>query len=165
MNWEYHAKDDYYINPIGVRFNFKRYAYRNDKYGFHRDFKVYQAEKFDENHQINSKALTPHGNTKYIMVNPQWEYFKSKTRKSLSSSNTYSRRKYDVETVFGNLKAYLGFTRFTVRGLKKVKKQIGIALMALNMKKLAGRSSNFLGEKSKKERSIRKFFQFPNGSS
>ena len=48
MNWEYHAKDDYYINPIGVRFNFKRYAYRNDKYGFHRDFKVYQAEKFDE---------------------------------------------------------------------------------------------------------------------
>lgn len=160
MNWEYHAKDDYYINPIGVRFNFKRYAYRNDKYGFHRDFKVYQAEKFDENHQINSKALTPHGNTKYIMVNPQWEYFKAKTRKSLSSSNTYSRRKYDVETVFGNLKAYLGFTRFTVRGLKKVKKQIGIALMALNMKKLAGRSSNFLGEKSKKKDPFENFFNF-----
>ncbi|WP_231121295.1 transposase [Limosilactobacillus reuteri] len=130
------------------------------KYGFHRDFKVYQAEKFDENHQINSKALTPHGNTKYIMVNPQWEYFKVKTRKSLSSSNTYSRRKYDVETVFGNLKAYLGFTRFTVRGLKKVKKQIGIALMALNMKKLAGRSSNFLGEKSKKKDPFENFFNF-----
>lgn len=151
MNWEYHAKDDYYINPVGVRFNFKRYAYRNDKDGFHRDFKVYQAEKYDENHQINPKALTPHGNTKYIMVNPQWEYFKTKARKSLSSSNTYSRRKYDVETVFGNLKAYLGFTRFTVRGLKKVKKQIGIALMALNMKKLAGRPSNFLGKKSKRK--------------
>lgn len=151
MNWEYHAKDDYYINPVGVRFNFKRYAYRNDKYGFHRDFKVYQAEKYDENHQINPKALTPHGNTKYIMVNPQWEYFKAKARKSLSSSNTYSRRKYDVETVFGNLKAYLGFTRFTVRGLKKVKKQIGIALMALNMKKLARRPSNFLSKKSKKK--------------
>lgn len=55
MNWEYHAKDDYYINPVGVRFNFKRYAYRNeryayrnDKYGFHRDFKVYQAEKCND---------------------------------------------------------------------------------------------------------------------
>lgn len=71
MNWEYHAKDDYYINPVGVRFNFKHYAYRNDRYGFHRDFTVYQAEKYDENHQINPKALTPHGNTKYIMVNPQ----------------------------------------------------------------------------------------------
>lgn len=160
MNWEYHAKDDYYINPVGVRFNFKRYAYRNDKDGFHRDFKVYQAEKYDENHQINPKALTPHGNTKYIMVNPQWEYFKAKARKSLSSSNTYSRRKYDVETVFGNLKAYLGFTRFTVRGLKKVKKQIGIALMALNMKKLAGRPSNFLGKKSKRKDPFENFFNF-----
>ena len=160
MNWEYHAKDDYYINPVGVRFNFKRYAYRNDKDGFHRDFKVYQAEKYDENHQINPKALTPHGNTKYIMVNPQWEYFKAKARKSLSSSNTYSRRKYDVETVFGNLKAYLGFTRFTVRGLKKVKKQIGIALMALNMKKLAGRPSNFLGKKSKRKEPFENFFNF-----
>ena len=160
MNWEYHAKDDYYINPVGVRFNFKRYAYRNDKYGFHRDFKVYQAEKYDENHQINPKALTPHGNIKYIMVNPQWEYFKAKARKSLSSSNTYSRRKYDVETVFGNLKAYLGFTRFTVRGLKKVKKQIGVALMALNMKKLAGRPSNFLGKKSKRKEPFENFFNF-----
>ena len=132
-----------FVNPAGVRFNFKRYAYRNDKYGFHRDFKVYQAEKYDENHQINPKALTPHGYTKYIMVNPQWEYFKAKARRSLSNSDSYSRRKYDVETVFGNLKAYLSFKRFTVRGLEKAKGQVGIALMALNMKKMADRPSIF----------------------
>lgn len=122
MNWEYHEDNDYYIDPHGVRFNFKRYAYRNDKYKFRRDFKLYQAEKYDENHQVIPQALTPRGNTKYIMVNPQWEYFKAKARESLSNSNTYSRRKYDVESVFGNLKAYLGFKRFTVRGLKKAKK-------------------------------------------
>nr|WP_260240953.1 transposase [Limosilactobacillus reuteri] len=149
MNWKYNAQDDYYVNPVGVRFNFRCYAYRNDKYGFRRDFKVYQAEKYDENHQINPQVLTPHGNTKYIMVNPQWEYFKAKARKSLSNFNNYFRRKYDVETVFGNLKAYLGFMRFTVRGLKKAKGQIGIALMALNMKKLAGRLTNFLNNRSK----------------
>ncbi|WP_434737681.1 IS1182 family transposase [Limosilactobacillus sp.] len=154
MNWEYHEDDDYYVNPAGVRFNFKRYAYRNDKYKFHRDFKVYQAEKYDENHQVIPQALTPRGNTKYIMVNPQWEYFKAKARKSLSKSTTYSRRKYDVETVFGNLKAYLGFKRFTVRGLKKAKSQIGIALMALNMKKIAGRLSIFsINFKKRKNRS------------
>lgn len=143
MNWEYHEDDDYYVNPDGVRFNFKRYAYRNDKYKFRRDFKVYQAEKYNENHQVIPQALTPRGNTKYIMINPQWEYFKAKARESLSNSNTYSRRKYDVETVFGNLKAYLGFNRFTVRGLKKAKRQMGIALMALNMKKMAGRPTIF----------------------
>lgn len=143
MNWEYHEADDYYIDPHGVRFNFKRYAYRNDKYKFRRDFKLYQAEKYDENHQVISQALTPRGNLRSIMVNPQWEYFKAKARESLSNSDTYSRRKYDVESVFGNLKAYLGFKRFTVRGLKKAKRQIGIALMALNMKKMAGRPFSY----------------------
>ena len=165
MNWEYHEADDYYLNPQGVRFNFKRYAYRNDKYKFHRDFKVYQAEKYDENHQIIPQALTPRGNTKYIMVNQQWEYFKSKARKSLSNSDTYSRRKYDVETVFGNLKAYLGFKRFMVRGLKKAKRQIGIALMALNMKKMAGRPSSYSNNFVKKEEPFRISLEIPNGSS
>ena len=158
MNWEYHEADDYYIDPHGVRFNFKRYAYRNDKYKFRRDFKLYQAEKYDENHQVIPQALTPRGNIKSIMVNPQWKYFKAKARELLSNSNTYSRRKYDVESVFGNLKAYLGFKRFTVRGLKKAKRQIGIALMALNMKKMAGRPSSYSYNFKKKGRTIQNFF-------
>ena len=164
MNWEYHEADDYYIDPHGVRFNFKRYAYRNDKYKFRRDFKLYQAEKYDENHQVIPQALTPRGNIKSIMVNPQWEYFKAKARELLSNSNTYSRRKYDVESVFGNLKAYLGFKRFTVRGLKKAKRQIGIALMALNMKKMAGRPSSYSYNFKKKEEPFRISLEIPNGS-
>lgn len=164
INWEYHEADDYYIDPHGVRFNFKRYAYRNDKYKFRRDFKLYQAEKYDENHQVIPQALTPRGNIKSIMVNPQWEYFKAKARESLSNSNTYSRRKYDVESVFGNLKAYLGFKRFTVRGLKKAKRQIGIALMALNMKKMAGRPSSYSYNFKKKEEPFRISLEIPNGS-
>ena len=35
-------------------------------------------------------------------------------------------RRYNAKTVFGNLKAYLVFKRFAVRGLKKAKSQIGI---------------------------------------
>ena len=165
MNWEYHEADDYYIDLHGVRFNFKRYAYRNDKYKFRRDFKLYQAEKYDENHQVIPQALTPRGNIKSIMVNPQWEYFKAKARESLSNSNTYSRRKCDVESVFGNLKAYLDFKRFTVRGLKKAKRQIGIALMALNMKKMAGRPSSYSNNFVKKEEPFRISLEIPNGSS
>ena len=88
MNWEYHEKDAFYLNPDGVRFNFKRYAYRHDSYGFRRDFKVYQAERFDENHRLIPQALTPRGYTKQIMVNPQWEYFKAQARQSFSNSNT-----------------------------------------------------------------------------
>ncbi|WP_148113849.1 transposase, partial [Candidatus Kurthia intestinigallinarum] len=43
----------------------------------------------------------------------------------------------DVEPVFGFLKANLGFTRFSVRGKSKVKNEIGLALMATNLRKYA----------------------------
>lgn len=48
MNWSYNEKDDYYLDLNGVRFNFSNYSKRTDKYGFTRDFKVYTAEKFDD---------------------------------------------------------------------------------------------------------------------
>ncbi|WP_047767814.1 transposase, partial [Limosilactobacillus panis] len=67
---------------------------------------------------------------------------------------------YDVETVFGNLKAYLGFKRFTVRGLKKAKRQIGIALMALNMKKMAGRPLIFSKYSDNQKALFRIFVKF-----
>ncbi len=58
MNWHYNAEDDYYIDPNNVRCNFKRYAYRHDTYGYKRNFKVYEAEKFDENREEDPNALT-----------------------------------------------------------------------------------------------------------
>ena len=52
MNWEYNEKDNYFINCNGVRFNFLRYSVKHDNYGFEQKFKIYAAEKYDENHQV-----------------------------------------------------------------------------------------------------------------
>ncbi|MCP0888106.1 transposase, partial [Ligilactobacillus sp. WILCCON 0076] len=98
MNWDYYEKDDYFINPQGVRFNFNAYRQRTDKYGFNRDFKEYVAEKYDDNHQLITAALTPKGNLKRISVNENWEYFKAKQRTLLSAPATgriYAQRKID----------------------------------------------------------------------
>ncbi|MTV82243.1 transposase [Secundilactobacillus folii] len=43
----------------------------------------------------------------------------------------------EVESVFGNLKANLAFKRLSVRGLQSVTNELGIVLMAANLKKLA----------------------------
>ncbi|MCX2456568.1 IS1182 family transposase, partial [Lacticaseibacillus nasuensis] len=140
MNWEYHDKDKYFVDPEGVRFNFLKYVTRKDQYGFTREFHRYQAEAIDENQHRIDQAFTPGGRVRYIDINPDWEYFKAKTREQLSTeigASIYARRKIDVESVFGHLKAYLGFTRFTVRGKNQVKKQMGFALMAMNIGKLA----------------------------
>ncbi|HCZ2625466.1 TPA: transposase, partial [Staphylococcus aureus] len=38
---------------------------------------------------------------------------------------------------FGFMKAILGFTRMSVRGINKVKRELGFVLMALNIRKIA----------------------------
>ncbi len=60
------------------------------------------------------------------------------------TSDIYARRKIDVESVFGKLKASLRFNRFSVRGIEKVKKEIGFTVMALNIRKLMTKVINFI---------------------
>ena len=80
------------------------------------------------------------------MKNYNWEYFKAQINKKLSELKTktiYSQRKIDVDPVFGFMKAILGFTRMSVRGINKVKRELGFVLMALNIRKVtAQRAEN-----------------------
>lgn len=102
---------------------------------------------------MNPKAKSD--TLKTIRRNMVWEYYKQFTREKLSDSKTssiYKKRKIDVETFFGNLKANLGFTRMSVKRIQKVETEVGIACMAVNIRKLeALRAENFL-DKIKKER-------------
>lgn len=82
------------------------------------------------------------GTNRKLAVNEKWEQQKEYVRTKLSEEETaaiYRQRKTDVEPVFGFLKANLGFTRFSVRGESKVENEIGLALMAVNLRKYAAR--------------------------
>ena len=48
----------------------------------------------------------------------------------------YSQRKIDVESVFGIMKPILSFTRKSVRGINKDKRELGLVLMTLNIIKV-----------------------------
>ncbi|UTB79463.1 hypothetical protein A2I65_00370 [Staphylococcus carnosus] len=48
QNWDYDKINDDYISPNNKRLGFKRYAYRHDKYGFKRDFKLYECNDCSE---------------------------------------------------------------------------------------------------------------------
>ncbi|OHS49791.1 transposase, partial [Staphylococcus sp. HMSC65H10] len=77
------------------------------------------------------------------------------TREKLSdpkTSSIYKQRKIDVETFFGNLKANLGFTRMSVRGIEKVETEVGIACMAVNVRKLAALRAAIFSINIKKRR-------------
>ncbi|USJ87947.1 transposase [Lactiplantibacillus pentosus] len=158
LNWAYHPKDDYFIDLQGVRFSFYAYRKRKDKYGFVREFKEYQANKYDNDFKIDHRAFTKNRNPRKISINSAWEYFKAKERKLLSNHQTgsiYGQRKIDVESVFGGLKACLGFKKFSVRGLEKVKREAGIALMAMNIRKLVAKGTNYNCFINKKKRLVK----------
>ncbi|EGQ0298614.1 transposase [Staphylococcus pseudintermedius] len=92
------------------------------------------------------KQSTKSNTNKSLFKNLTWDYFKAFINKQLSDPKTkhiYQKRKIDVESTFVNLKANLGFQRLSVRTQSKVECELGIALMAVNIRKLAKISARF----------------------
>ena len=81
------------------------------------------------------------------MKNYSLEYFKAQINKKFSEPKTktiYSQRKFSVEPVFRFMKAILGFTRMSVQGIYKAKRELGCLLMELNIRKVtAQRAENY----------------------
>jgi len=138
-NWRYLEEEDTYICPAHRAVPFKRYSRRKDRGGFVRDFKVYECEDCRgcpvRSHCTKAKS----DRTRQIQVNNNWRYFKAACKQKLLDEKTgsiYRKRKIEVEPVFGHLKAHLGFHRFHLRGKQGAKIDVGLALMALNLRKL-----------------------------
>ena len=140
QNWYYNSEDDYFIDHLGIHFSFYRYSKRIDKYGFKRDYKLYQADKYQPTAQLDKLAKTPSGRQRQVQVNATWNYYKEKVKETLSSGAgraIYRRRKFDVEPVFGRMKRDFGVRRTHLRGQKAVENDLGLVLMAMNLTKLA----------------------------
>lgn len=142
-NWAYDKEEDVYVCPNEKRLRFQGYSRRSDRTGFKRVFKRYECEDCTDCpfRQVCTKAQE--GTNRTFMVNETWEEQKAYVRAKLSEEKTsklYRQRKIDVEPVFAFLKANLGFHRFSLRGKTNVEHDIGLALMAVNLRKYAVRS-------------------------
>lgn len=104
--------------------------------------KIYECENCDNCPYRSQCCKAKEGNNRKISVNIKWEQQKEYIKKQLSDKKTgkiYKNRKIDVEPVFGFLKANLRFNRFTLRGKIKAKIEMGLALMAVNLRKYTQR--------------------------
>lgn len=145
-HWPYDELDDYYICPNNRRLYLNHHTTQTDKYGYQRVYKIYESESCEDCPLMTLCKSSTSSRPKQIRKNMNLEYFKAQANKSLSSPEgrrRYAQRKIDVETTFGNLKANLGFTRMSVRGKDAVRNELGIALMAVNLRKLTCQSANF----------------------
>lgn len=111
----------YYLDHQDVRFNYKQYLIRHDRYVFTRQFKVYEAGEFQLNAAKTALAKTSSG--RQLNYNPTWQYFKAQVQAALQSKigkQIYGQRKINVEPVFGQLKNVFGMRRVHLRGQAKV---------------------------------------------
>lgn len=111
-NWIYDEETNTYTCPNQQKLTFRYESVKMDADGFERKFNVYECENCEQ----------------------QKEYVRIKLSEE-KAGNLYRQRKIDVEPVFGFLKAYLSFKRLSVRGELKVENEIGLALMAVNLRK------------------------------
>lgn len=142
-NWEYDEETDTYACPNQKRLPFQYHSTRKDPTGFQREFKIYECEDCSGCPFRSSCTKAKEGNNRKLMVNEKWEQQKEYVRAKLSEEKTstiYRKRKIDVEPVFGFLKANLRFTRFSVRGKSKVENEMGLALMAVNLRKFTAKN-------------------------
>jgi len=144
-NWEYDAEKDAFTCPRGLAVTYRYDAKRTDKYGYQRQFKVYECEDCTGCPLRDQCTKAKEGNNRKIFYNEKWEVQKKMIREQLSDEKMgklYGKRKIDVEPFFGFLKANLGFTRFSVRGKPKVENELGFALLAVNLRRYTA-STNF----------------------
>ncbi|GFI33927.1 hypothetical protein IMSAGC014_00415 [Bacteroidaceae bacterium] len=131
-NWTYDEIQDSYVHPDGWIYHFDCIKHRQTSTGFTQEIKVYKADNPD---------LAPQ---KGLYLNQRYQELKQIESQALLSeegSRIFAQRKVDVEPVFGQIKACLGYKRCNLRGKRQVKIDMGLVLMANNLLKYGKRST------------------------
>ncbi len=133
-NWYYDEEEDSYTHPDGWKYIFHHLKHRKTETGFEQEVKVYHAEVPD---------LAPQ---KGLYVNERYQQLKEREARALLSpegSQIFAQRKVDVEPVFGQIKACLGYKRCNLRGKQRVEIDMGLVLMANNLLKYNKRTRQY----------------------
>jgi hypothetical protein len=138
-NFPYDPMSDTYTCPNGqpLRYTQKREE-KHKKTGFKYQTKIYQADNCS-GCKMRKMCTKSKENNRTIVVNEQLDIYKGMARQNLHSEKGVAlrrRRGNEIESCFGDFKHNMGFTRFHLRGLEKVKTEITVVAMAHNLRKM-----------------------------
>lgn len=108
------------------------------KTGYVSHSKIYQAQDCSQC-SWGQACTRSKENNRTLAVSTKLEVYRKLTRQNLHSETGRALRKrrgYEIESCFGDIKHNMGFRRFHLRGLQKVKTEITILSMAHNLRKL-----------------------------
>jgi len=137
-NLHYNKETDIYYCPMGQAMEYQSQYYRKTKTGFKQLIKRYQAKNC-QGCALRTSCFKAKGN-RIIEINYNLQRLKKQAKELLTSEKGIAQRKrrcWDVEAVFGNIKQNMKFKRFMLRGKEKINIEIGLILMAHNLKKFS----------------------------
>lgn len=125
-------KEDSYTHPYGWYYRFHHIKHQKTQTDFQQEIKVYYADEPESTPQ------------KGLYMNERYQNLKAKECQALLSPEgrqIFTQRKIDVEPVFGQIKACLGYKRWNLRGKRQVRIDMGLILMANNLLKYNKRTT------------------------
>jgi transposase len=139
-NFYYDPPTDTYSCPNDELLTYRRsYTKRHPRTGFESIIREYQCSSCSDCVFYAKCVKSSKGANRSIEVNEKLEYYKIKAREKLKSDEGIQlrkRRSIEIESCFGDIKHNMGFRRFHVRGLQKVKTEISLVAMAHNLRKV-----------------------------
>ncbi|WP_339160994.1 transposase [Siminovitchia sp. FSL W7-1587] len=135
----YLAHDDQFICPNGRKVVFITYKNKKNTSGHIQSYKIYECEDCSDC-PPKAQCTKAKGN-RQVHLNMIYEEMEAKAKTALEceeNAEIYSRRKTEIENVFGHIKGNRSFRRFSLRGLKKIHVEFGIVALAHNFLKVAG---------------------------
>jgi transposase len=139
-NFIYNASTDSYECPNEKQLVLiKKYTQIHKRSGYTSLIKEYECTNCSgcQFYQQCCKSSTEGNRT--IKVNEKLDNYKQRARENLDTEKgkiLKKQRSIEIESCFGDIKHNMGFRRFHLRGLKKVKAEIVIVAMAHNIRKI-----------------------------
>lgn len=139
-NFPYDSLTDSYECPNGLRLVFKsKYQQTHKRTGYISVIKEYECTDCSGCSFYQQCCKSTKGENRMIQVNEKLEDYKQQARENLGTEKGIllkKQRSIEIESCFGDIKHNMGFRRFHLRGLKKVKAEITLVAMAHNLRKV-----------------------------
>lgn len=139
-NFSYDPLTDSYGCPNQQRLTFcGKYTEAHKRTGYISVLKEYKCNSCSGCPYVQQCCKSTQGNGRSIQVNEKLEAYKQQARENLSGTlgeQLKKRRSIEIESCFGDIKHNMGFRRFHLRGLCKVKTEMTLIAMAHNLRKI-----------------------------
>jgi hypothetical protein len=138
-NFPYEADRDVFICPANQPMTYQGTRRERTENGYWIELRHYQAAGCKAC-PLKPECTRAKGN-RHIRVSFRLRRYREQAQSNLLSEQGQAlriQRNVEVESVFGHIKHNMGFRRFSLRGLEKVKTEWGLVCIAHNMRKLAG---------------------------